>query len=282
MIACASTHVPEEGVMGNTNWLASCESSDDCNGGTQCVCGVCTLECASDSECVALAGGVCDSSSGALESACGEAMPPEGLCLPQCSDTAPCGDGQRCVDNHCLPEARAIVPNEPDPVDREDAGTVGELNEPDPVDREDAGTPIACDDPNDCVAGALKVALLWTPHMLESGDPRFEASGLCPDGGSNLAYGGQVAQPIDVEVSLPLEVDISMLPPPPASLLAEETDSGSNWAVGHLVLYRDGDGNGLLDPGDLEHSSPDEVLGTSGGWGLLLGLTPGMTSHMIY
>jgi hypothetical protein len=119
--SCASSRVPEP-LMGNTNWLSTCDSDDECSDGLSCSCGLCTRECTRSSECGGLTDAVCDTDSDALTAACGRADGTN-LCLPECSSELSCGAGLRCVDARCIPSSIAMV----------DAGT-------------DAGT--ACEGPN--------------------------------------------------------------------------------------------------------------------------------------
>ncbi|HMI92238.1 MAG TPA: hypothetical protein VK509_12770, partial [Polyangiales bacterium] len=47
--ACAKSTPPASGT--NTNWLKHCDTSADCHGAGDCLCGVCTLSCSSNAEC---------------------------------------------------------------------------------------------------------------------------------------------------------------------------------------------------------------------------------------
>lgn len=181
LTACASSRVPEDGVMGNTNWLASCESSDECEDGTQCVCGMCTLACESSDECAELAGGVCDSSSDALARACGDALPEDGLCLPECSDSAPCGDGQRCVDDHCLPQARVVDPSD-------DGGTC--FAAPTCAESEDTyeSEELCQEQSDDCREASICGVSVWCAEVpincaaepsCDEGETRYESADAC-------------------------------------------------------------------------------------------------------
>jgi hypothetical protein len=172
-----------------------------------------------------------------------------------CEDDDDCASGFACTDGECVPKS--------------DLESAGQTSTPTSIAR-------AGDDMN---PDPLLLALLWTPEDLEQ---RTEPSGLCGEG-SNTQFAGQVAQPIDVEVSLPMVVDISALPPPPdEALVTAPSGHAGAWTLGHLVLFRDGNANGLLDPRDLEHDSPDEIVGTSGDWALAFAPTPGATSYVIY
>lgn len=98
--SCASSEAPSS-LMGNTNWLTSCDEDDDC-GDLSCSCGVCTRECTATSDCSELGGSVCDVESEALASACGSSLKMS-VCLPECENDNDCDDGLDCVAAHCLP-----------------------------------------------------------------------------------------------------------------------------------------------------------------------------------
>lgn len=59
---CAESRSPD-GFMGNTNWLTACQEDADCDDGLSCICGVCTRECDSVSDCSGLPDAQCDSGS---------------------------------------------------------------------------------------------------------------------------------------------------------------------------------------------------------------------------
>jgi hypothetical protein len=99
--SCASSESPS-GVMGNTNWLTSCDEDDDCDDDLSCSCGVCTRQCTTTSDCSELGGSVCDVQSEALASACGSSIAMS-VCLPACRNDNDCGGGLECVAAHCLP-----------------------------------------------------------------------------------------------------------------------------------------------------------------------------------
>jgi hypothetical protein len=85
-----------------TNWLKACDSKDDC-GDFVCECGVCTLECTGQSDCVGAPTGVAcmASSSPAAQALCG-ANAPASVCLYECSRNAECAKGQRCEVHTCV------------------------------------------------------------------------------------------------------------------------------------------------------------------------------------
>lgn len=88
-----------------TNWLTAC-SSDPCAYGS-CVCGVCSVACASDSDCKGAPGPArCATASGDEDaSACTDGV--SGVCLPVCDSATPCPSGQDCVNGACVLTAAA-------------------------------------------------------------------------------------------------------------------------------------------------------------------------------
>jgi hypothetical protein len=48
-VACAKSTPPSTGT--NTNWLQHCDASAECEGASECLCGVCTISCAGSAEC---------------------------------------------------------------------------------------------------------------------------------------------------------------------------------------------------------------------------------------
>jgi len=104
---CAESRQPGGSVMGNTNWLTQCDEDGDCAAGLSCVCGVCTRECESSSDCDGLAGAACESGAQLASSgtaACETPSVPD-VCLPMCSSQEECGSGYDCVGSRCLPVA---------------------------------------------------------------------------------------------------------------------------------------------------------------------------------
>lgn len=85
----------------NSNWLSPCASPSDC-GGEPCRCGLCTLPCVADGDCVELEAARCatadDPAAWAQCDARGSAV---GLCLAACQP-GDCPDGLRCVSGACV------------------------------------------------------------------------------------------------------------------------------------------------------------------------------------
>jgi len=109
--------------------------------------------------------------------------------------------------------------------------------------------------------GKLRLALMW--HIPESEDQ----SGECSELGRSLParvvekrfFLGTVEQAIDLPPGFPsaFKLELTMLPPPEAIW---EDEDGVHRAGGTLVVYRDGNDNGRLDPMTDTGPSPDQVL----------------------
>lgn len=94
------------GKGSETSWLSGCMSDDDCQVG-QCVCGVCTVPCAANTDCPGGTGPeTCAASeSTAFSALCGVPVAQlSGICLRGCGGGAPCTNGFVCTDGACLPE----------------------------------------------------------------------------------------------------------------------------------------------------------------------------------
>lgn len=106
LLGCGPSPGPQSGSQ--TNWLRSCESSDQC-GGLSCVCGACTTSCETDIACGELSAASCVASSDPGSIAlCGGQAPASGLCLPRCSDGS-CAGGASCTAGVCMPAAQATA-----------------------------------------------------------------------------------------------------------------------------------------------------------------------------
>lgn len=89
-----------------TNWLRSCHIDAECDG-FDCLCGVCTTPCDTDSACAGLPGAACvpPEDSGSVAMCGGETRAASGMCLPRCEETG-CANGQMCVAGVCAPEPK--------------------------------------------------------------------------------------------------------------------------------------------------------------------------------
>lgn len=96
--ACTQSRAPS--AMGNTNWLTLCGNDGDCDGATSCSCGVCTRECTSNRDCMALPLSSCAPVS--AQPSCDGTAAVERVCLAQCGGDADCGEGARCERGSCV------------------------------------------------------------------------------------------------------------------------------------------------------------------------------------
>jgi hypothetical protein len=97
LAACGDSHGMAAGS--ETNWLRACTSDRDCGAG-ECVCGVCSADCAEDDDCPG--GLVCKHDDSMLyEQTCGIDLEVDGLCAPECERDPDCGDGRICSDGAC-------------------------------------------------------------------------------------------------------------------------------------------------------------------------------------
>ena len=101
LAACAKDPAPAASG-GETNWLAICDDTTDCERGS-CICGVCTQACATPAACEGAFEGACAAADSRIGRACGVAS----LCLPDCNADIACGDGFACRDGVCLTAATA-------------------------------------------------------------------------------------------------------------------------------------------------------------------------------
>jgi len=94
-----------EGPVGsNTNWLVACDETAECGGQAACVCGACSLECASDGDCGQVGGARCVTlAEPAVRSQCRSDAPALalGMCLEGC-EPGGCPFEQACVEGACV------------------------------------------------------------------------------------------------------------------------------------------------------------------------------------
>jgi hypothetical protein len=112
----------------NTNWMRSCGPTLPCEGGLECLCGVCSQPCAADTECGGLTAAACG------PALCGEASASGGMCQPECTTAAQCSVEQTCEGGFCKPinrsgevgSARDLPPVGPAPVLPKTGSCLGE------------------------------------------------------------------------------------------------------------------------------------------------------------
>ena len=104
-VACSS---PRPEVGGETHWLRSCYSDDECGDELDCICGSCSRACATDAKCEGGRAAACyDHDSPLLLQRCAGINPDveaaAGVCLPSCTSDAQCSGDKSCVLGACVP-----------------------------------------------------------------------------------------------------------------------------------------------------------------------------------
>lgn len=101
----------------------------------------------------------------------------------------------------------------------------------------------------------VRLALAWYPGLLTAAGPLSGPRAITTQ---DVAYAGD----------LPLAYGFEVTEPPPASALVPLPGGlPGRGAVGILLAYRDGDGDGRLDPIAEDGAPVDRVLGASLDWG---------------
>jgi hypothetical protein len=116
--------------------------------------------------------------------------------------------------------------------------------------------------------GSVRLALVWhdpdyeDPHrqcIEQSDENRSDTRALASTPMERRFFLGTVQQAVDITPRFPSAFTLELTAPPPPEAIWEEED-GLQKAEGTLVVYRDGNGNGKLDPTTDSAASPDEVL----------------------
>jgi hypothetical protein len=118
--------------------------------------------------------------------------------------------------------------------------------------------------------GSIRVALVWHMPHYEQPDEACYSHTVTPDGrrfvGSAAATFeqrlllGAVAQDVAITPQFPSAFELDITAAPPEEAMYDAAEGGLRKAEGSIVVYRDGNGNGRLDPHPAGASSPDEVL----------------------
>ena len=113
--------------------------------------------------------------------------------------------------------------------------------------------------PDFAVEGELRVALIWYPRLLQNAVDT--AAPAC----DFAVTQGFVSQGVAYRPTFPIDyaVDITAVPPRQAQQ-AIDGGAGARGALGALVVYQDGNGNGALDACSDGSGCVDRVLGASG------------------
>lgn len=108
LAGCVSSSASEGagGTDSNTHWLDRCDADAECGSELECLCGVCSRPCASDSGCSELAvNAVC------VTAACeGQPAHGDGICSRACDEDEACGAGAKCESGECRPRIEQEVP----------------------------------------------------------------------------------------------------------------------------------------------------------------------------
>lgn len=103
---------PGPSTDSETHWalppMALCESSEECEGSLQCLCGICTLECYGPETCGDIQGTVCIESWEQRDASCQSSTTVQALsfCMKPCEQDSTCGDqssGTACNSGLCSP-----------------------------------------------------------------------------------------------------------------------------------------------------------------------------------
>jgi hypothetical protein len=104
-VGCSS---PRPQLGGETHWLRSCWSDDECGDALSCICGSCTRTCHEDDSCAGGRPAACyEQDSPLLLQRCAGNSPDvkaaAGVCLPLCANDDQCSGGKRCEEGACVP-----------------------------------------------------------------------------------------------------------------------------------------------------------------------------------
>jgi hypothetical protein len=127
-IGCGPSSKAPRVTDSNSNWLAACEVTADCEGDGSCICGLCTATCSDDRDCSSAGPGAScvrpGEASGEVACAAIVEAAGESVCLAECTRDADCNDDSRCVEGSCWAEPSSVI-------DRRDAGMTPSMQAPD-------------------------------------------------------------------------------------------------------------------------------------------------------
>jgi hypothetical protein len=167
--SCGGT--TRSGTDSNTHWFERCSDREDC-GGLECLCGVCTKVCNTESQCGGLAEAVCEP----ISSCTGSAQATS-VCTAECSGDAECtalGASLTCADGHC--ESRPGT-------DQGQAGSAGDGNTSNTGGRPSGGAS------SGGTGGSSRVAAAGSGAVPSASGGRGDA-GAPGTGGTSAAAGG--------------------------------------------------------------------------------------------
>ena len=102
--ACSSTTIEPENSH-ELKWLGECLSDAECASAYSCLCGVCSLSCASADHCIELGSNASCFEPGQTATAdCISALANQpGICVSGCSYAEPCEGSDSCIEGSCVP-----------------------------------------------------------------------------------------------------------------------------------------------------------------------------------
>jgi hypothetical protein len=113
LVLSCSGRADKPAVDSNSNWLAVCEVSADCQGDGSCICGLCTRTCSDDEQCaIASPSAACIAPADAsAQGACAALVSSANaqVCLATCDHDADCRAGTRCIEHACWPHPSDLV-----------------------------------------------------------------------------------------------------------------------------------------------------------------------------
>jgi hypothetical protein len=119
LAACSAKTTPNVRDS-NSNWLATCEITADCEGDGACICGLCTTTCGDDDDCESAGPGASCVRPGEAsdEVACAAIIESAGasVCLGECADDDGCSAGSSCIEGTCWGKPSSVI-------DRRDSGS---------------------------------------------------------------------------------------------------------------------------------------------------------------
>lgn len=122
LCACSAKTTPNVRDS-NSNWLATCDVTADCDGDGACICGLCTATCRDDEDCESAGPWAScvrpDEASGEVACAAIVESAGQNVCLAECDDDDDCRSGSSCEDGACWASPASVI-------DRRDSGAARE------------------------------------------------------------------------------------------------------------------------------------------------------------
>jgi len=102
--SCGPVAGEGDGVGSNTNWYQSCDQDRDCSDKLSCICGACSLLCATQNDCQQLDNSSCPIDSQVFRERCEpeSALSGQSMCAPNCDKDRDCAEHSICLDGVCV------------------------------------------------------------------------------------------------------------------------------------------------------------------------------------